>query len=60
MKRQTALLMLAFCMLAGAAQGVYVVGDTIADFTRFDAYGNEISLYDFSNMVIVMTFWQPT
>lgn len=52
--------MLALSCFAGTVQGVYQVGDTIADFTRYDAFGKEVALYDYANLVIVMTFWTPT
>jgi len=38
----------------------YVVGDTIADFTLFDAYGTPVSLYDSEGMVVWLVFWTDT
>jgi peroxiredoxin len=45
--------------VAGAARAEipYVVGDTIADFTLYDAYGTPVSLYDYQNTVILLDFW---
>jgi len=45
--------------VAGAARAEipYVVGDTIADFTLYDAYGTPVSLYDYQGMVIWLDFW---
>jgi peroxiredoxin len=45
--------------VAGTARAEipYVVGDTIADFTLYDAYGTPVSLYDYQNTVILLDFW---
>ena len=56
---------LALCALmlmlgvAGTARAEipYVIGDTIADFTLYDAYGTPVSLYDYQGMVIWLDFW---
>jgi cytochrome oxidase Cu insertion factor (SCO1/SenC/PrrC family) len=37
----------------------YQVGDTVADFTLPDAYGNPVSFSDFEGMVVVVNFWTP-
>jgi len=36
----------------------YIVGDTAADFTLPDAYGTNISLYDYEGQVVLLNFWQ--
>ena len=38
----------------------YIVGDHIADFTLFDAYGTPVSLYDSEGMVVWLVFWTDT
>jgi cytochrome oxidase Cu insertion factor (SCO1/SenC/PrrC family) len=52
-------LMLTVVATAGAAIP-YIVGDTIADFTLYDAYGTPVSLYDYQNTVILLNFWTNT
>jgi len=44
-----------FISTAGFAQ--YIVGDTVADFTLPDHTGTNVSLYDYSGDVILITFW---
>ena len=57
---------LALCVLmltvvaTADAEVPYIVGDSIADFTLYDAYGTPVSLYDFQDTVILLTFWTPT
>ena len=46
-------------LLGGAAQAVYQVGDHVDDFTLTDAFGNQVSLYDYANQVIFIDFWTP-
>jgi len=36
----------------------YQVGDHVEDFTLIDATGTEVSLYDFSDRVVVIPFWE--
>jgi hypothetical protein len=49
-----------FTLLGVHAQAAYVVGDTIADFTLNDAYGNPVSLSDYDGMVVWLDFWTDT
>ena len=46
-----------FVVATARAEIPYVVGDTIADFTLYDAYGTPVSLYDYQNTVILLDFW---
>ncbi|MBN1355948.1 redoxin domain-containing protein [bacterium] len=50
----------AMLALTAPALAVYEVGDFVTDFTLNDAYGNPVSLYDYTGMVIVLAFWTPT
>ena len=43
--------------LAGPASAVYQIGDHVADFTLPDAYGNNVSLYDYQDCIVVLVFW---
>lgn len=44
----------------GSVWAAYQVGDTVADFTLNDSYGNPVSLYDFEGMAVLMNFWQDS
>ncbi len=57
-KYQTILLagMLAMLPLQTAI-GAYQVGDTVADFTLPDAFGNPVSYSDYEGMVVLINFW---
>ena len=52
-------LMLTVVATAGA-EIPYIVGDPIADFTLYDAYGTPISLSDYENMVVWLDVWTDT
>lgn len=57
MKRKV-MIITGLCLLcSGFTEAVYKVGDTVSDFTRTDAYGASVSLYDYVNWVIVLAFW---
>jgi peroxiredoxin len=43
--------------LAGPASAVYQVGDHVNNFTLPNAYGNNVSLYDYQDRIMVLTFW---
>jgi peroxiredoxin len=57
MKCKNALTVLTAVLIAGTAFGAYQVGDSIDDFTLFDADGNSVSLYGFHGKVIFINFW---
>lgn len=40
------------------AWGQYQVGDPVDDFTLLNAQGQPVSLSDFPNQIIFMTFWE--
>ena len=42
---------------AGPASAVYQIGDHVNDFTLPDAYGNNVSLYDYQDYIVVLAFW---
>lgn len=49
-----------FVVAAADIEAAYIVGDTIADFTLYDAYGTPVSLFDYENMVVWLVFWTDT
>ena len=59
-KRYIALIVAGLMMTTVSAFGAYVVGDTVADFTLPDAYGNQVSFSDYNGMVILINFWTST
>ncbi len=38
----------------------YAVGDTVSNFTLPDSGGNPVSLYDYSNEIVLIYFWAST
>jgi hypothetical protein len=53
-----ALCALMLTVVAAADAAVpYIIGDHIADFTLYDAFGTPVSLYDYQDMVIWVDFW---
>jgi len=55
------ILLLASLLIAcSAAMGAYQVGDTVADFTLPDAYGNSVSFSNYNGMVVMLNFWTST
>lgn len=48
---------MALLLTTGSAFAAYQVGDSIADFTLFDADGNSVNLFDYSGKVIFINFW---
>lgn len=57
MKRAVFLAVAALIVTAGYASAVYQVGDTITDFTLYDADGHAVSLYDYYGKVVFINFW---
>jgi hypothetical protein len=47
-------------LFAGIASAEYQVGDHVADFTLTNAFGQQVSLYDYAGMTIMLTFWTST
>ena len=43
--------------LAGPASALYLVGDHVNDFTLPNAYGQQVSLYDYQDCIVMMPFW---
>ena len=50
------LLMLILCIISPLL-ATYQVGDLVDNFTLNDDQGNPVSLYDFTDAVIVLDFW---
>ncbi len=49
------LLLLTFPMTVLAE---YQPGEHVDDFTLPDSYSNNVSLYDYSDHIVIMAFWQ--
>jgi len=43
--------------MTGPASAVYQVGDHVNNFTLPNAYGQQISLYDYQDCIVMMPFW---
>jgi cytochrome oxidase Cu insertion factor (SCO1/SenC/PrrC family) len=43
--------------LAGPASALYVVGDHVSDFTLPNAYGSNVSMYNYQDRIVVLVFW---
>ncbi len=57
---RTAGAVILLCLFAFAPVfGAYQVGDTVADFTLSDAYGNPVTFSDFEGQVVLINFWTP-
>ena len=52
-----AVIFLLFLFMVAPAGAVYLVGDHVNDFTLPDAYGNQISLYDYQDRIVALVFW---
>ena len=48
---------LLFLFMVAPAGAVYLVGDHVNDFTLPDAYGNQVSLYDYQDRIVALAFW---
>ena len=57
MRRYVLVAFLMFVLCFGTASARYIVGDSVNDFTLLDAFGNEVSLSDYSDQLVVMYFW---
>lgn len=58
--RYVALIAIGLLMTASVAMSAYQVGDTVADFTLPDAYGNQVSFSDYAGLVVLINFWTST
>ncbi len=56
MKFGTALFLL--LLASQVVLGQYQVGDPVDDFTLPDSRGNPISLSDYPNQIVFLTFWE--
>ena len=45
---------------AGPASALYQIGDHVDNFTLPNASGQQVSLYDYQDCIIVMPFWFAT
>jgi cytochrome oxidase Cu insertion factor (SCO1/SenC/PrrC family) len=46
--------------LSGPVIAAYNVGDHVSNFTLPNAYGNNVSLYDYQDRIVALTFWFST
>ncbi len=44
-------------ILVSSAFAEYQIGEHVNDFTLPDAYGNPVSLYDYQDQIVILTFW---
>ena len=59
MKRLTVLLLivlLVFLTVPAAAE--YQIGDHVEDFELPDSQGNTVHLYDYSDMIVLLAWWE--
>lgn len=52
-----AMIVLLCLAIAGPVNAVYTVGQHVADFTLPNASGQNISLYDYQDRIVVLPFW---
>lgn len=52
-----AMIVLLCLAIAGPVNAVYTVGQHVDDFTLPNAAGQNISLYDYQDRIVVMPFW---
>jgi len=58
MKKLLGVLLVILLLIPFTAMAEYLVGDHVEDFTLPDAYEIDVSLYDFSDRVVVIPFWE--
>lgn len=46
------------CLLAPPLFSQYQVGDPVNDFTLLDSQGNSVSLSDYPDRIMFLTFWE--
>jgi peroxiredoxin len=47
-------------IIAGIALAEYQYGDHVTNFTLPDTGRNPVSLYDYSDQIVMLFFWEPT
>ncbi len=58
MRKLLGLLLVVLLLIPFTAMAEYQVGEHVEDFTLPNAYGIDVSLYDFSDRVVVIPFWE--
>lgn len=58
MRKLLGLLAVILLLIPFAAMAEYQVGEHVDDFTLNDAYGTSVSLYDYSDRIVVIPFWE--
>lgn len=58
MKKLLGVLILSFALVPAAAFAEYMIGDHVEDFILPDTSGNMVSLYDYSDYIVVIPFWE--
>ncbi len=58
MTKATSVFILILFMLPLIALAQYEVGDYVDNFTLPDANGNLVNLYDYSDRIVVIPFWE--
>ena len=56
--RRILLVALGLLLLISIAAAQYQVGDPVSDFTLQDSNGDLVSLYDYSDQIIFLAFWE--
>lgn len=57
MKKLVILLSLQFVIFA-LSYGEYQIGDHVEDFELPDSQGNTVHLYDYSDMIVLLAWWE--
>ena len=55
-----AMIVLLCLAIAGPVHALYQIGDHVANFTLPNANGQNISLYDYQDRIVLMPFWFST
>ena len=51
-------LVFSLCLiLVSSVFAEYQIGQHVNNFTLPDAYGNQVSLYDYQDRIVILTFW---
>jgi len=58
MRKLPGLLLVVLLLIPFTVMAEYQVGEHVEDFTLPDAYGTDVSLYDFSDRIVVIPFWE--
>ena len=57
MKKLLGILILGLALVPAAVLAEYMVGEHVENFTLPDTSGNMVSLYDYSDRIVCMVFW---